>query len=74
MLVGEGIRDTVGVMARATTAMAREKISVEMVVLDYFEISVVFLMRHYENNVQFQLYTGNFSKMNQSIRRTNKYD
>jgi len=48
MLVGEGIRDTVGVMARATTAMAREKISVEMVVLDYFEISVVFLMRHYE--------------------------
>lgn len=48
MLVGEGIRDTVGVMARAATAMAREKISVEMVVLDYFEISVVFLMRHYE--------------------------
>ncbi len=48
MLVGEGIRDTVGVMARAATAMAREKISVEMVVLDYFEISMVFLMRHYE--------------------------
>jgi aspartate kinase len=48
MLVGEGIRDTVGVMARATTAMAKEQISVEMVVLDYFEISMLFLMRHYE--------------------------
>ncbi|HHW93176.1 MAG TPA: aspartate kinase [Clostridiaceae bacterium] len=48
MLVGEGIRDTVGVMARAMTAMAKEQISVEMVILDYFEISMVFLMRHYE--------------------------
>ncbi len=48
MLVGEGIRDTVGVMARATTAMAKEKISVEMVILDHFEISMLFLMRHYE--------------------------
>ncbi len=48
MLVGEGMRDTVGVMARATTAMAREQISVEMVLLDYFEISMLFMMRHYE--------------------------
>ncbi|HQC48057.1 MAG TPA: aspartate kinase [Bacillota bacterium] len=48
MLVGEGIRDTVGVMARATAAMAKEQISVEMVVLDYFEISMLFIMRHYE--------------------------
>lgn len=47
-LVGEGMRDTVGVMARATTALASEQISVEMVVLDYFEISMSFLMRHYE--------------------------
>ena len=48
MLVGEGIRDTVGVMARATAAMAKEQISVEMVVLDYFEISMLFIMQHYE--------------------------
>ncbi|HZK29434.1 MAG TPA: aspartate kinase [Clostridia bacterium] len=48
MLVGEGMRDTVGVMARATTAMAKEQISIEMVLLDYFEISMIFMMRHYE--------------------------
>lgn len=48
MLVGEGMRDTVGVMARATTALAREKISVEVVMLDYFEISMLFMMREYE--------------------------
>lgn len=48
MLVGEGMRDTVGVMSRATTAMAKEQISIEMVLLDYFEISMLFMMRHYE--------------------------
>lgn len=74
MLVGEGIRDTVGVMARATTAMAREKISVEMVVLDYFEISVVFLMRHYEKQRAVSALYREFSKMSRSIRRKNKYD
>ena len=48
MLVGEGIRDTIGVMARAATALAQEQISVEMVMLDYFEISMLFMMRSYE--------------------------
>ncbi len=48
MLVGEGMRDTIGVIARASTALAREKISIEMVLLDYFEISMLFMMRHYE--------------------------
>ncbi|NLA82114.1 MAG: aspartate kinase [Clostridiaceae bacterium] len=48
MLVGEGMRDTIGVIARASTALAKEKISIEMVLLDYFEISMLFMMRHYE--------------------------
>ena len=48
MLVGEGIRDTIGVMARAATALADEQISIEMVLLDYFEISMLFMMRNYE--------------------------
>ncbi|HZK42155.1 MAG TPA: hypothetical protein VFD14_04195, partial [Clostridia bacterium] len=41
-------RDTIGVIARASAALAREQISIEMVLLDYFEISMLFMMRHYE--------------------------
>ncbi|MGI6158037.1 MAG: aspartate kinase [Saccharofermentanales bacterium] len=48
MLVGEGMRDTVGVLSQATAALAKEQISIEMVLLDYFEISLLFMMRHYE--------------------------
>lgn len=48
MLVGEGMRDTIGVIARASTALAREQISIEMVLLDYFEISLLFMMGRYE--------------------------
>ena len=48
MLVGEGMRDTVGVMARAAGALAKEQISVEVVMLDYFEISMLFVIRQYE--------------------------
>lgn len=48
MLVGEGMRDTIGVIAQASAALAREQISIEMVLLDYFEISMLFMMRRYE--------------------------
>ncbi len=48
MLVGEGMRDTTGVMARASAALAKEKISIEVAMLDYFEIRMLFMMRQYE--------------------------
>ena len=48
MLVGEGMRDSTGVMARASSALAKEKISIEVALLDYFEFSMLFMMRQYE--------------------------
>lgn len=45
MLVGEGIRDNVDVLAKATGALAEERISIETVILDYFEISLIFMVR-----------------------------
>ncbi|MFA6690483.1 MAG: ACT domain-containing protein, partial [Saccharofermentanales bacterium] len=50
MIVGEGMRDTVGVIARATNAIARENISIEVVLSDYHEISCIFMMSKYEMN------------------------
>ncbi len=48
MIVGEGMRDTVGVIARATEAIARENISIEVILSDYHEISCIFMMSKYE--------------------------
>ncbi|NLC39416.1 MAG: aspartate kinase, partial [Clostridiaceae bacterium] len=48
MIVGEGMRDTVGVIARATEAIARENISIEVIMSDYHEISCIFMMSKYE--------------------------
>ena len=48
MIVGEGMRDTVGVIARASEAIARESISIEVIMSDYHEISCIFMMSRYE--------------------------
>jgi len=48
MLVGEGIRDNVDILAKATGALAEERISIETVILDYFEISLIFMVRDYD--------------------------
>ncbi|MDD4324159.1 MAG: aspartate kinase [Eubacteriales bacterium] len=50
MIVGEGMRDTVGVIARAAAAIARENISIEVIMSDYHEISCIFMMSKYEMN------------------------
>jgi aspartate kinase len=48
IMVGEGIRDDVDVLAKATCALAEERISIETVILDYFEISLIFMVRDHD--------------------------
>lgn len=50
MIVGEGMCDTVGVIARATHAIAEENISLEVILSDYHEISCLFIMSRYERS------------------------
>ncbi|NLC25148.1 MAG: aspartate kinase, partial [Fastidiosipila sp.] len=50
MIVGEGMRDSVGVIARASHAIARENISIEVILSDYHEISCIFMMSKHEMN------------------------
>lgn len=46
MVVGEGMRDTVGLMARATTALAKAGIKLQMVNQGASEISIMFGVAH----------------------------
>lgn len=50
MIVGEGMRDSVGVIARASNAIAKENISIEVILSDYHEISCLFMMSKHEMN------------------------
>lgn len=44
MLVGEAMADTVGVTARAVTALSRANVSLEMIIQDHSEMSVIFIV------------------------------
>lgn len=48
MLVGEGMLDAITVVSRAAEALANQKISVEVMLQDYYEISILFMMSEAE--------------------------
>ncbi|NMA17391.1 MAG: aspartate kinase [Clostridiaceae bacterium] len=63
MMVGEGIRDNIDVLAEATCALAEERINIETVILDYFEISLIFMVRaHDKTRAVSALYRTFFKK------------
>lgn len=50
MIVGEGMRNTVGITARASGALAREKINLDMISQGPSEVSMIFGIKDYERN------------------------
>lgn len=48
MLVGEGMLDSITVVSRAAEALASQRISVEVMLQDYYEISILFMMSEAE--------------------------
>ena len=48
MLVGEGMLDSITVVSRAAEALAKQRISVEVMLQDYYEISILFMMSEAE--------------------------
>lgn len=48
MLVGEGMLDSITVISRAAEALTSQRISVEVMLQDYYEISILFMMSEAE--------------------------
>ncbi len=50
MIVGEGMRNTVGITARASGALSREKINLDMISQGPSEVSMIFGIKDHERN------------------------
>lgn len=66
MLVGEAMADTVGVTARAVTALSRANVGLEMIIQDHSEMSVIFIVdskfcNYAIETLYHEFFTRNFS-------------